>query len=126
MAEIVGVHGVRGAVKLVSHASSPEALFDLCPLKDEKGVREFDIAEMTPVKGHYIATIDGIDDRTAAEKLKGIKLYADRLQFPDLDEGEYYQTDLLGFSVEDTTFAVNYFSGVSQRLDFLFHAKEIC
>jgi hypothetical protein len=31
-----------------------------------------------------------------------------------------------GFSVEDTFFAVYYFSTTSQRVDYLFQAKEIC
>lgn len=48
----------------------------------------------------------------------------DSMQAQDSDAVIKYLVN--GFSVEDTTFAVNYFSGVSQRLDFLFHAKEIC
>lgn len=101
MAEIVGVHGIKGEVKLISHASSPDILVKLGPLSDEKGVRQFEITSLHPHKTHYITRLKGIDDRTQAEKLRGTKLYIERSKFPELDDGEYYQADLIGFDVLD-------------------------
>jgi 16S rRNA processing protein RimM len=38
-------------------------------------------------------------DRTEAEKWRGVELFVARTQLPDLADGEYYQSDLVGMSV---------------------------
>jgi 16S rRNA processing protein RimM len=42
-----------------------------------------------------------VSDRTAAEKLKGRKLYVRRAQLPEAAEGEFYHADLVGLAVFD-------------------------
>ena len=54
----------------------------------------------------YVAAIDGITDRNAAESLRGTKLYIDRDLLPAPDDGEYYIEDLKGLSVIDENGAV--------------------
>lgn len=46
-----------------------------------------------------IAHIDGIDDRNAAELLRGIELFINRDDLPALPDGEFYQADLIGMHV---------------------------
>ena len=48
-----------------------------------------------------IVTIEGVEDRTQAEALRGIKLYVERNQLPDLVEEEFYHSDLIGLKVHD-------------------------
>ena len=46
-----------------------------------------------------VAHINGFDDRTAVESLRGTELYVMRDALPAIDPGEYYQADLIGFTV---------------------------
>lgn len=50
-------------------------------------------------EGLHLATLDGLTDRTAAEKLQGNAVYADRDELPRLDESEYYVSDIIGDTV---------------------------
>ena len=40
--------------------------------------------------------ISGIEDRNAAEAIRGLDLYVSRCSLPDLDDGEFYFSDLIG------------------------------
>ena len=44
----------------------------------------------------------GVRTKEDADALKGVKLYADRNQLPDLPDDEYYHADLIGLEVFDT------------------------
>ena len=46
-----------------------------------------------------VATAEGLDDRNAAEALKGATVFVSRSAFPTPDEGEYYWVDLIGLDV---------------------------
>jgi len=46
-----------------------------------------------------VATADGLDDRNAAEALKGARVYVSRSAFPTPDEDEFYWVDLIGLNV---------------------------
>ncbi len=50
-----------------------------------------------------VVRFKGVNDRNAAEALNGTALYIDRSQLPDdeLDEDEFYQTDLIGLVALD-------------------------
>lgn len=46
-----------------------------------------------------VVTADGLDDRNAAEALKGARVFVSRSAFPTPDEGEFYWVDLIGLDV---------------------------
>ena len=47
-----------------------------------------------------IAKVRGVDDRNAAEALRGTELFIERGALPDLTaDDEFYQADLIGFDV---------------------------
>ena len=48
-----------------------------------------------------IAKLRGVDDRDAAEALRGQGIWIDSAQFPILPEGEYYHRELLGLTAYD-------------------------
>lgn len=50
-----------------------------------------------------IVTFEGIADRTAAESLRGARLYIDAADARPLEEGEYWDHDLVGCAVISTT-----------------------
>jgi 16S rRNA processing protein RimM len=46
-----------------------------------------------------VVTADGLENRNAAEALKGARVFVSRSAFPTPDEGEYYWIDLIGLDV---------------------------
>jgi len=102
MAEIVGVHGVKGMLTLKIFSAAPGALLDYMPLCDAAGLRTFDFLTFQPHKNVYLATLDGVSDRTAAEKLRGVKLYMPRERLPKIKAKDaYYYTDLVGLTAKN-------------------------
>jgi len=96
LGHISGVHGIRGAVLVRSYTGEPEAIADYGPLTDETGKTEYVLSvEGATAKG-LICRVEGVPDRTQAEKLKGVALYVARDRLPPADEGEYYHVDLIG------------------------------
>ena len=94
---ISGVHGVRGLVKLQSFADNPHAFTEYGPLANESG-KPVKLEILSALKGQYLAKIDGVADRTAAEALKGTRLYVNRAALPAPKSGEYYHADLIGLA----------------------------
>ena len=101
LGQIGAAHGVRGEVRLRSFTSDPEAIAGYGPLEAEDG-RIFEIESLRPAKDHFVATLSGIRDRNAAERLANLKLYVPRERLPPLEQAdEYYHADLIGLAVVD-------------------------
>lgn len=101
MAEIVGVHGVRGLVKLKVFAENPGMLLDYSPLCDESGAKTFALLSLEPHKNIWLAELEGIADRTAAEKLRGVKLHVPRDRLPAIQkQNTFYHSDLAGLAAK--------------------------
>lgn len=101
LGEIVGVHGVRGLVKVRTFTEVAENLTAYGPLLDQRG-REIRLTLHGQAKGNLLAAVEGIGDRTQAEALRGRKLYVRREALPpaETDKDEYYHADLIGLTVE--------------------------
>jgi len=94
-------HGLRGEVRVYSFTSDPAAIADYGPLETEDG-RVFEIKALRPAKDHFVATLVGISDRSAAARLANLKLYVPRQRLPALEEAdEFYHADLIGLAVVD-------------------------
>lgn len=92
---ITGAHGVRGEVKLQSFTEDPAAIMNHAPLTTAAG-RPILIRRLKPAKSGFMALLDGVTDRNAAEALKGEALFVPRNSLPALAEGEVYHHDLIG------------------------------
>lgn len=97
---IGGAHGVRGEVRIRSFTAEPGDIAAYGDLFDESGERRFRVRLTGTVKGAHIARIDGIDDRTAAERLGGLGLFVPRAALPEPEPGDYYHADLIGLRAE--------------------------
>ena len=97
---IAGAHGVRGQVRIKSFTDDPAAVAAYGPLSDESGQRRFDVRVTGHVKGGVIARIEGVADRSAAEALRGLRLYVPRAALPATQADEYYRVDLIGLEAE--------------------------
>ena len=99
--QIGAPHGVRGEVRLRSFTAEPEAIGGYGPLETEDG-RTFEIKSLRAAKDHFVATLSGIGDRDAAERLVNLKLYVPRERLPQiLEADEFYHADLVGLAVVD-------------------------
>jgi 16S rRNA processing protein RimM len=96
VAEIGGAHGIGGEVKLKSFTADPMALKYYSPLESEDGTTRFAIEALRPGKSHLIAQLRGILDRSAAERLAGVKLFVPRACLPPVATDEFYHVDLIG------------------------------
>lgn len=93
LGEIGRPHGVRGLVRVRSFTAEPEGLTAYGPLTDEAGVRQFTIELLSA----DLARVHGVEDRDAAAKLTGTRLFVPREALPPpVDPDEYYLSDLVG------------------------------
>lgn len=100
VAQVGAAHGVRGEVKVTTFTADPMALAAYKTLMRQDGSPALTIASARPSKSGIVARLKGVDDRNAAEALRGLKLYISRDSLPEPDEDEFYLADLVGLSVE--------------------------
>jgi 16S rRNA processing protein RimM len=98
LAAVAGAHGVKGELRLklfsdgIENLSRHEKLFVGGLERRLLSIREGKMA---------VARFEGIDDRGAAEALRGELVEIDRSALPPLEEGEYYHADLIGLGAVD-------------------------
>ncbi|HXP76339.1 MAG TPA: ribosome maturation factor RimM [Stellaceae bacterium] len=100
MGLVLGAHGIKGAVRVLSYAAVPEDFASYGPLEDESSGRKFSLTVVGKARGAVLAEVEGIGDRDAAAALKGTKLYVPRSALPAPAEGEFYRDDLVGLRAE--------------------------
>ncbi|MEM8877200.1 MAG: ribosome maturation factor RimM [Pseudomonadota bacterium] len=98
VAEIGPARGLRGEVRARSYTADPEALGDYGPLVSEDG-RSLTVTHIQAAKAGVVVRFKEVTDRTAAEAVRGLKLYVDRDQLPSADEDEFYHADLIDLDV---------------------------
>jgi 16S rRNA processing protein RimM len=96
---ITGAHGVRGEVRLKSFTRSPEAIASYGAVLLGDSGREAVIRALRPAREEFIATLDGVADRNAAEGLKGCLIHVARDRLPPAGEDEVYLSDVIGLPV---------------------------
>lgn len=101
LGEIGAAHGIRGEVSIRTFTQNPADIASYGPLSDKNGARTFTIAGLRVTSKAVIAKIKGVDDRTAAERLRNTKLYVKRGLLPALEPGTFYHEDLAGLTAID-------------------------
>ncbi|HTH18356.1 MAG TPA: ribosome maturation factor RimM [Magnetospirillum sp.] len=97
---IVGAHGVRGQVRVKSFTAEPADVAAYGPVESEDGASRFKLKVMGEAKGLVIAKLEGVNDRNAAEALRGVRFYVSRERLPKTDEDEFFYSDLVGLKAE--------------------------
>ena len=101
LAAVIGAQGLTGAVKVKLFTETPESLAGYGPLRDARG-RKYEITACRPGKpGEAVISFSGINDRNAAEALKGAELFVGRDALPAAGEEEFYHADLIGLEAQD-------------------------
>ncbi len=97
LGQIGAAHGIKGEVRIATHTEEPENIAGYGPLATNRPGLTITITKVRRQKNVVVATIEGVSDRTAAERLNGIELYVDRDRLPDPDdEDDFYHADLIG------------------------------
>jgi 16S rRNA processing protein RimM len=102
---VAGAHGVGGALKVKLFNPETDALtagvtVSLC----ERGggdPRGFQVDRIAPKPGSDLARLwlVGVEQREAADQLRGRELWIARADLPELAEDEFYLADLVGLAV---------------------------
>ncbi|MEO6971816.1 MAG: ribosome maturation factor RimM [Rhodoferax sp.] len=100
--------GVKGWFRVLPYSADAEALFCsrrwyLLPAeigaKTFSGTGKLAIKEAREHSGGVVASAREVDDRGAAEALKGARIFVPRSSFPTAEKDEYYWVDLIGLVV---------------------------
>ncbi len=105
LGRITAPFGVRGWVKVDSFTDPPEALFEretwAIGRPDAASVpRNVRPVEARPQGQRFCVRLEGIDDRDAAAAVAGTEISVERAELPPTAPAEYYQADLVGFTVK--------------------------
>lgn len=109
IAEIARPHGVKGELRLKLYNEETELLgkgrkvtltFPAAAAGPRREAAKKTIVAVRPTEGALLVRLDGVDDRDAAEALRGAAICVERDELPDLEEGEFYAFDLEGARVE--------------------------
>jgi 16S rRNA processing protein RimM len=102
LGQVGPAQGVRGWVRVRSYCDPPEALFEhphwqlQSPQGERRTVR---LIEAAHHQQDFRVRLEGVEDRNAAEALRGWTIEVAREDLPPLAEKEHYREDLLGFEV---------------------------
>jgi len=105
---IADAWGIKGWFRVLPYSASPEALFSSKRWFIQSPATSGPLAgavfrlAIQQAKDHsdtVVATAQDVPDRTAAEALKGARVFVARSSFPSTAEDEYYWVDLIGLAV---------------------------
>lgn len=99
LAAVAGAHGIKGEVRVKLFTDSAENL-QRHEIVTVGGV-ERRLLEVRAAGKGAVARLEGVEDRSAAEALRGALVEVERSALPPLEKGEYYHADLIGLGCAD-------------------------
>jgi 16S rRNA processing protein RimM len=109
---VLDAWGIKGWVKVLAHSSEPQALLAakrwfvqppearLRPgFSAFKATVALSVEQCKVHSDALVAKIEGLDDRSAAESLRGARIFLSRSAFAATATDEYYWVDLIGLEV---------------------------
>ena len=95
--KIVNVVGLKGEVKVYNYSDSTDLYENTESIYIDD--RLLKVENVRTQKSTVILKLEDIDDRDAAERIRGSEVFVTEYDLPDLPEGEYYVRDLIGMDV---------------------------
>ncbi len=101
---ILDAWGIRGGLKVQAYSADADALFSakrwyLKAAGPKPAQLALAVRSVREQGEGIVAMAEGIDDRNAAEALRGHEICIPRSDFPRTPDGEYYWVDLIGLDV---------------------------
>ena len=109
--KIVGVHGVKGCVKINATLQDATLFKSLRPISDENG-HVFELTQVVVSNGQVRAMIEGVSCREEAKKLIGTVLFVPKTALPKIPADEFYYHDLVGLAVFENQTEIGVISNV--------------
>ena len=134
LGRVSAAHGIRGWLRVASYTDPPEALLEYPRwlLTRADGTEMPYVPRDAEFDGgpHMRVALAGVEDRNAAELLRGCDIAVLRSELPPAKDREYYQQDLLGFEVLNLEGArlgelSHFVDGAAQPLMAIRGAREI-
>lgn len=106
LGRVAGAHGVQGEVRIRFFGDGPENLLEaravwIAERRDDPAARRFEVKGGGNARpGEVRLALRGIDDREAAQALRGSLVLVDAADLPALPDGDYYWYELVGCRVE--------------------------
>ncbi len=101
--QIVKSHGLAGRVKVLSYLESDRLLTSLKNVyigPDRDSSKRYPIENVRPAgRSHFSLKLEGVEDRNAADALRGLRISVPYDSLEPLPEDEYYWEDLIGLAV---------------------------
>ncbi|MCA1246943.1 ribosome maturation factor RimM [Massilia sp. MS-15] len=97
---VSGAFGIVGGLRVTPFSVDADALLKVKTWWiDKPTLRSVSVRTAKMHGGDVVATLVGMRDRNDAEALKGAAVQVSRSEFPQLEEDEYYWSDLIGLDV---------------------------
>ena len=95
--------GIKGEVRVTLYAQDSTNLKEgkVLLLKAAKETTEARIERVRSQGGRPVVKLEGVDDRNAAEAIRGMEVYLGADALDPLPEGEHYVRDIIGCRVVD-------------------------
>ena len=100
--EVVGIHGIRGHLKVLSYAESVDLFApgnELVLSRKGKPAGTFVVVSCRPHKRVILIELEGIQSIEAAEVFVGCEFVVDKKSLPPLEKGLYYWFEIIGLEV---------------------------
>ena len=102
--KVVGVHGIKGVLKILSYAESLSRYASGISLQVKDARGGTCTAKIKWAKPHakvILLSLEGITNRNQAERLSGADLFINRALLEEPEEGAFYWQDIIGLAVVD-------------------------
>lgn len=99
LGQIVNAVGLKGETRVYPYTDYKERFEELPELYIEETV--YTVEKVRYMGEMAVIKFKGVEDRTAAERLKGRYLYVDRENARELEEDEYFIPDMIEMEVAD-------------------------
>lgn len=103
MGRVIAALGIKGWVKVKAFTETADGLADypVWWLEEKSGWTPVAVEDTALSNKGLGALLKGVNDRNAAERLRGTNIGLPRDQLPQLDKDEIYWIDLIGLAVRN-------------------------
>ncbi|MEZ4659604.1 MAG: ribosome maturation factor RimM [Caldilineaceae bacterium] len=96
---VIGVHGLRGEVKVELHTDFPDRFQPGLQLFLGEELQPVSIRQARPHKGHMLILFDEYQDRSTVEALRNMWLFVHEENAVELAADEYWVHEIVGLAV---------------------------
>lgn len=101
--KIVGLHGIKGEVKLLPYPGLDDFHWQVLSLKKGKTLKKQTVLGVRTNKKLFLLKLDGFTSREASIGLVGSEVMIEKAELPENEPGEYYLFELIGLDVYDVS-----------------------